>query len=221
MDIKYKKTNKIFDTEMAVTLAVILACMLLFSFFPIKRNYFQEIAISLAFLFFVPFLYIKIVLKRKMMEFGFQIVKWKEGFFIMPACFLIMGILFYVVFNYTNFKEEYFLGNYEMTSSYWYLFVYEVLIINLIVFLYEVFFRGFIMFYFKNKFNIYAILVQFLIFILFLDMLGQLSLDYIFYMMAALLAGLIAYKSKSLLYSYLFSIIVLIASDIIYLKLIA
>lgn len=220
MDIKYKKNNKIFDIEVVVTLAVILVCMFLFSFFPIKTNYFQEIAMSLVFLFLVPFLYIKIVLKRKMTEFGFQVVKWKEGFVILPVCFLIMGILFYVVFNYTNFKEEYFLGDYEMTNSYWYLFVYEVLIINLIVFLYEVFFRGFVMFYFKNKFNIYAIFVQLLVFILFLDMLGQLSLDYIFYMMAALLAGLIAYKSKSLLYSYLFSIIVLIASDIIYLKLI-
>lgn len=219
MDIKYKEAKKILDIEMIVTVVIIIACMLLFSFFPIKRSLFQEVATIWAFLFFVPFLYIKIILKKKMADFGFQIVKWKEGFFIVPMCFLIMGILFYVVFNYTNFKEEYFLGNYEMTNSYWYLFVYEFLAINLIVFLYELFFRGFIMFYFKQRFNIMAVFIQLLFFLVFLITLDQMSLDYVFYMMTALLAGLIAYKSKSLLYSYLFSIIVLIASDIIYLKL--
>ncbi|EKE20845.1 MAG: hypothetical protein ACD_7C00461G0005 [uncultured bacterium] len=219
MDINYKKTKEVFDTETIVTSAVILACMLLFSFFPIKSNYFQEITLSLAFLCLVPFLYIKIILKKELHNFGFQINKWREGFLIMPICFLIMGVLFYVVFKYTGFKDEYFLGNYEMTNSFWYLFVYEFLIVNLIVFLYEVFFRGFVMFYFKSRFNISAVFIQLLFFLLFLSILDQLSLDYIFYMMTALLAGLIAYKSKSLLYSYLFSIIVLIASDIIYLKL--
>ncbi len=219
MDINYKKTNKLFDAEMAVTAVIILACMLLFSFFPIERNYFQEIAMNLTFLLLLPLLYIKIVLKRNLTEFGFQIIKWKEGFFIMPVCFLIMGVLFYVVFNYTNFKEDYFLGDYEMTNSFWYLLVYEFVIINLIVFLYEVFFRGFVMSYFRKKFNIYAVFIQFAVFLFFLYSLNELSFDYIFYMMTALLAGLIAYKSKSLVYSYLFSIIVLIAGDIIYLKL--
>lgn len=219
MDIRYKEEKRILDIETIVTLSIVLICMLLFSFFPIERNYFQEIAISLTFLFFVPFLYIRVILKKKLVDFGFQIVKWKEGFWIMPICFLIMGFLFYIVFKYTNFKEQYFLGDYEMTSSFLYLFVYEFIAVNLIVFLYEVFFRGFIMFYFKDKLDIYSVFVQFVIFLIFLYMLGEFSLDYIFYMVTALLAGLIAFKSKSLLYSYLFSIIVLIVSDIIYLKL--
>ena len=218
MDINYKKRRELFDVETVVTLTVVLACMLLFSFFPVK-NSFQEVVLSLVFLFLVPYLYIRVILKKKLADFGFQIKKWRGGFLIMPACFLIMGIFFYVVFKYTEFNKTYFLGEYEMVNSFWYLFIYEFLIINLFVFLYEAFFRGFLMFYFKDRFDIFSVFIQFLLFLVFLDLLERLSMDYIFYMMAALLSGLIAYKSKSLVYSYLFSIIVLIAGDIIYLKL--
>lgn len=218
MDINYRKNKELFDVETVVTFTVALVCMLLFSFFPVK-NSFQEVVLSLVFLFLVPYLYIKIILKKELKDFGFRFHKWKGGIIILPACFLIMGILFYVVFKYTNFKETYFLGEYKMINSFWYLFVYEFVIVNLFVFLYEVFFRGFLMFYFKNKFDIFAVFIQFLLFIVFLDLLERVSMDYVFYIMASLLSGLIAYKSKSLVYSYLFSIIVLIAGDIIYLKL--
>lgn len=219
MHIGYKKTKEIFDTESSVTLMVIFACMLLFAFFPIKMDYFQGVALSLVFLFLVPYFYIKIILKKNLSEFGFQIIKWKEGFLLMPICFLIMAGVFYVVFQYTDFKEQYFLREYSMVNSFWYLFVYEFLVINLYIILYEVFFRGFVMFYFKERFSIYSVFIQLIIFVIFLYILQRLSLDYIFYIMAALLSGLIAYKSKSLVYSYLFSIIVLIAGDLIYLKL--
>lgn len=219
MSTKYIKIKQIFDMEMWVTLMVIFACMLLFAFFPIKMNYFQGIALSLVFLFLVPYFYIKLILKRSPREFGFRFDSWREGFLIMPICFLIMAGFFYVIFQYTDFKEEYFLREYSLVNSFWYLLAYEFMVINLYVILYEVFFRGFVMFYFKKRFNIYAVFVQLLIFVVFLYMLERLSLDYIFYIITALLSGLIAYRSKSLAYSYLFSIIVLIASDLIYLKL--
>lgn len=219
MDIKYIKTKGIFNLETGVTLALIFACMWLFAFFPIEVGYFQGISLRLVFLFLVPYLYIRMILKKNLSEFGFQIVKWKEGFYIMPVCFLIMAGVFYVVFQYTDFKEVYFLREHSFVNSFLYLFIYEFLIINLDVFLYEVFFRGFVMFYFKNRFGIYSVFAQLIVFILFFYLLERLSLGYIFYMATALLAGLIAYKSKSLAYSYLFSIIVLIAGDIIYLKL--
>lgn len=219
MDINYKKRGELFDTEMVVTFTVALVCMLLFSFFPVK-NPFQEVVLSLVFFFLVPYLYIKIILKKKMFEFGFQLTKWKEGFIFMMFCFFVMGIFFYLVFNYTDFESVYFLGKYKLVNSFWYLLIYEFLVVNLFVLLYESFFRGFLMFYFKKKFDVYAVFIQFLMFLIFLDLLERLSLDYIFYIMTALLSGLIAYKSKSLVYSYFFSIIVLIASDLIYLKMI-
>ncbi|MFA6183883.1 MAG: hypothetical protein WC682_02145 [Parcubacteria group bacterium] len=220
MDINYKskKREEIFNIETVTTLSVILICLLLFAFFTVKGS-FQQVILGLVVFLLLPLLYIKVILKEDLNNFGFKINKWKEGFFIFPVCLLIMGGFFYIIFSYTNFSQNYFLGKYDMVNSYAYLFVYEFLIVNLFVFLYEVFFRGFVMFYFGKRFNVYTIFIQFLLFLIFLDMMGRLSMDYVFYMMTALLAGMIAYKSKSLVYSYLFSIIVLIASDIIYLKL--
>lgn len=219
--IKIEKVKKNIDLEILVTSLAIFICMFLYAFFPIRENdNFQQIILSLSFLFLVPFLYIKIVFKDKMKNFGFQIVSWREGFLIMPICLLITALFVYVIFRYTGFQDNYFLGKFEFVKSYWYLFFYEFIIANLFIFLCELFFRGFVMFYFEKRFGIYSILIQFLFFILFLNILGRLNMDNIFYVFTTLVAGLIAYRSKSLVYSYFFSIIVLVAIDIIYLKLV-
>lgn len=219
--IKIDSFKKNINLEVVVTSVVIVLCMFLYAFFPIKENdNFQQIILNLTFLFLVPFLYIKVVFKDKMENFGFKIVSWKKGLLIMPACFLITALFGYVVFKYTNFQDSYFLGNYQFVQSFWYLFFYEFVIVNLFVILCELFFRGFVMFYFKKNFGIYSIFIQFLFFILFFGILERLNMDNIFYVIISLMAGLVAYKSKSLVYSYFFSIIVLVVVDIIYLKLI-
>lgn len=220
MDLKkYSKNKDLISTDLVITFTVIVLCMVLFSFFP-TRDSFQKVVLSLVFLFLVPYLYIRVVLKDKLKNFGFNFNKWIGGFWIMPICFILAGGFFYLVFNYTDFKESYYLGKYKLIKNFWYLFFYEFLLVNLFVLLYEFFFRGFIMFYFEKKFGFYTVFVQFLFFILFLDILELLNLDYIFYVFTALLAGLIAYKSRSLVYSYFFSIIVLVVADLIYLKLV-
>lgn len=219
MNINFRKKSNLSNKENIVTALVILLCIVLFSFSP-TSGVFQQVTVSIVFLLVLPILYIKIALKEKLEKFGFTLESWKNGFFLMLMCFVIMALSFYLIFNYSNFKDGYFLGSSNVGNKFLYLFIYEMLLVNLFVFLYEVFFRGFIMFYFKNKFGIYTIFVQFIFFLLFLGITEKLTLDYIFYIISAPLAGLIAYKSKSLLYSYLFSIIIIIAGDIIYLKLV-
>lgn len=220
MDLKkYSKNRDLINTELVITFTVIVLCMILFSFFPTK-DIFQKVVLSLVFLFLVPYLYIRVVFKDRLDNFGFKFDKWRSGFWIMPLCFVIAGGFFYLVFNYTDFKESYYLGKYTLIKNFWYLFLYEFLAVNLFVLLYEFFFRGFVMFYFEKKFGFYTIFIQFLFFILFLDILEQLNMDYIFYLFTSLMAGLIAYKSRSLVYSYFFSIIVLVMADLIYLKLV-
>lgn len=210
--------RKLINLEMIVTSIVILVCMILFSFFPVK-GIFQQVVLSIVFLFLVPFLYIRIVFKDKLRNFGFQAGGWREGFLVIPICFLVMTGLTYAVFKYTGFRDTYFLGDYSFTQNFAYLSLYEFAVVNLWVVLYEFFFRGFVMFYFRKKIGAYAIFLQFLFFILFFNILEKLNIDNIFYILIAPLAGWIAYRSKSLVYSYFFSIIVLVIVDIIYLKL--
>jgi hypothetical protein len=217
MNIDFKKNETIFNIEHIISVTVILICMLMFLFFP-HNGLFQEFFLSAISLFLIPFFYVKIVLKRSLTEFGFQLRAWKAGWVIVPLSFLAMSLLVYFVFQYTNFKEVYFLGKYSLINNFWYLLMYEFLAVNFFVILYEIFFRGFVMFYFERIFNIYAVFIQFLIFIILLVILPETLINYIFYAALSFFAGLIAYKSKSLVYSYLFSIIVLIAIDLIYLR---
>lgn len=215
-----EKIRNLVNLELVVSFSVMILCILLYVFFPIKENdNFQQFFVNLAFLFILPLLYIKVVLKDRMRNFGFQLVSWKEGFWMMPLFFLVFFLITYVVFKYTNFKDNYVLGNFQFVNNFWYLFFYEFVIVNIFVFFYELFFRGFVMFYFK-KFGFFSIILQLGLFLLFFGIMGRLNLDGIFYILSALLAGIIAYRSRSLVYSYFFSIIVLVAVDIIYLKLI-
>lgn len=220
MNIKnYSKRKELFTAETVITFTVVLVAMLLFSFFP-TADIFQQIILSATFLFLVPFLYIKIVLKEDLGNFGLRILPWKDGWWLMPICFLIAGGFFYLVFEYTDFQENYFLGDYTVTKNFGYLFLYEFLAVNMFIILYEFFFRGFVMFYLEKKIGVYAIFGQFLFFVLFMDILERGNLNYIFYFFTALMGGLIAYRSRSLVYSYFFSIIVLVTADLIYLKLV-
>ena len=222
MKISFRKQaylRNIIDLELIVSFSVMFLCILFYIFFPTKENdNFQQFFINLSFLFILPLLYVKIVLKDKMRNFGFQLVSWKEGFWFMPLNFIVFGIFVYLVFKYTSFKDTYLLGNFQFVKNFWYLFFYEFVVVNIFVFFYELFFRGFVMFYFRKKFGIISVFLQFIFFLMFFWMMGRANLDGIFYIIAAPLAGLIAYRSKSLVYSYFFSIIVLVAVDIIYLK---
>ena len=224
MKINLKKRVEIknlIDLELIISFSIMFLCLLLYIFFPIKEgDNFQQFFVNLAFLFILPLLYIKVVLKGRMRNFGFQLVSWREGFWIVPACLAIFSLFVYGIFYHTDFKDNYLLGSFQFVNSFWYLFFYEFVIVNIFVLFYELFFRGFVMFYFAKKFGSLSILIQFFMFVLFFWMMGRISLDGIFYVLVAPLAGIIAYRSKSLAYSYFFSIIVLVAVDIIYLKLI-
>jgi len=210
--------KKLVDLKTVIVILFVFVCMAVFSFLPTKDT-FQEVVLGFFALLILPLFFIKMVLKEKVCNFGFQIKSWKGGFWFLPLSFLVAALAGYVVFEYTSFKDNYFLGNFSFTKDFWYLFTYEFLVVNFFVLLYEVFFRGFVMFYFDKKFGANSIFIQFLFFIFFLFVLGKLDLNNIFYIVTSFLAGMIAYKSRSLVYSYFFSIITLIVADIIYLKL--
>lgn len=219
MDINYRKQNPLLSLEVAITSLVALVCMGLFIFVPTK-GIFQEVVLTLISLLLIPILYIKIILKEKLINFGCQLPTWREGLFIIPISFFIISIFAWIVFRHTDFLVDYSLGGTVVAKSVWYFMLYEFLLVNFFVVVYEFFFRGFLMFYFVKKKDIWGVFIQWAVFMVFCGMSDKFSLDYIFYFISAILSGIIAYKSKSLVYSYFFSIIVLVIMDVIYLKLI-
>ncbi len=209
------------DLELLVVLAVVFVAMLLFAIFPYK-DLFQEIVVSLVFLLIIPIAFIKLVLKRNLREFGFKAPSKNEragDLFVAGCSFLIVIMLMFLIVKNTSFKESYYLASSNIKNNFLYLMAYELLAVNFFILLYEFFFRGFVMFYFAKRIGGYAIIFQFLIFLLFLDVTNQLNLSFVYYILIAPFAGLIAYRSNSLVYSYLFSIMSVIVGDLIFIKL--
>ena len=210
-------------TELLVTIAVILLSMLLFAIVS-HKGIFQEVVISVTFLFLLPYFYIKNVLKESLINFGFRMPKKdnrKGDLFIFFASILIVSSIFYLLNDKFDFSDKYFITKTILKKHFLYFILYELVWVNFFVLLYEFFFRGFIMFYFSSfskKVGGYAIFIQFLFFILFLDLANQLNASFLYYIIIAPFAGLIAYRTESLLYSYFFSIISIVIGDIIALK---
>ena len=154
-------SRKIFDLETLIVSLFILVCVVVFAFLPTKGS-FQEVILGFFALLILPIFFIKLVLKDKICRFGFQIKSWRNGLWFMPLCFLVATLAGFVVFEYTDFTEKYFLGNFSLTENFWYFFAYEFLVVNFFVLLYELFFRGFVMFYFDKKFGANSVFIQFL-----------------------------------------------------------
>ena len=194
--------------------------MFLYSVFRTEGN-FQIIVATISFLFVVPFLYIRLILKRSLNEFGIQKGDWRKGFLYSIFSILILTFIFYLFFNNFNFIEKYYLPA-SIVSNFKYFIFREVVKIGFFIALYEFFFRGFIMFYFSDKFKscFYPIVIQSLIFYVFLiavDSFGWATSPYI---LIAPLAGLVAYKSHSIIYSFVFSWISVLAIDTVFIKII-
>ncbi len=215
--------DNFFNIQTITTSGIILICIFLFAVFP-TQGIFQEIIISLIFLLIIPIIYIKLILKKSLADFGvkpFTYRKWKENWFMITILFAVMILIFYFIAQYADFSNEHFAKKIISGKNFWYWLFYELVVVNFFIILYEFFFRGFIMFYFLKGFHFYSIFIQFLLFLLFLDLTNFLNLDAIGYIIVTLPAGIIAYKSKSLAYSYLFSIISIIIGDVIFIKLLS
>ncbi|MDD5652248.1 MAG: hypothetical protein PHX98_02495 [Candidatus Moranbacteria bacterium] len=212
--------EKIFKSEFFVTLAVMAAALFLHKIFRVSDN-FQTIAATISFLFLIPVLYIKIILKKPLKNFGMRIGDFKKG--ILYAIF--SSVIFAAVFYFLSAKFDFF-GKYvvpaHIVDNFTYFVYREVLVVGFFLALYEFFFRGFTLFYFYDKFKsgIYAVLFQTVLFLAFLALVNSFNWSTLPYMVMAPLAGLVAYKSNSILFSFLLSWISILILDSISVKII-
>lgn len=210
--------KKILNLEILVTSMVMTICIVSLLFFPVV-GIAQKIISGIIFFIGLPILYIKIVLKKDLKSFfriNFSKIDRNESL-MMALMFITVLLVFLAINKYTGFSKNYFLKNSALVKEFWGFAIYELLIANLFVVIYEFFFRGFVMSYFLDKVGKYAILVQFLLFLFFMFLNNGLSMTYIYYIIIALPAGVVAYKTKSVIYSYIFSLISIIIGDIIFL----
>ena len=211
--------KKILDRELLLTVVVMFICMVLFLFFPANSIY-QKIISGIVFFIAVPMLYTKIILKKKIKSF-FNIdfsKRDKNEIVVILMLLAIVLLTFFFIAKYTSFKDDYFLKDSVLVKKYWGFMAYEFLIANVFIITYEVFFRGFVMSYFLDKVGSWSVFIQFIFFLMLLILMaGKLPADFIYYIVVAPIAGMVAYRTKSIVYSYAFSFLSIFIGDIIFL----
>lgn len=199
------------NQELLINLAVALLCLFLSLAFPAKNSA-QNITKSLFFLIFIPMAYIKIILKKDIADFGWNLknqnIAWRWGIGII----IFTLALFYLIIKYTSFKSSYILDDY-IRNNFWLFLVHELIVVNFIVFIYSYFFQGFLLNIFKEKFRHWSIALQAGIFFAILFFIKTFSWQTIPLVLLSVIGGLLAYKTKSFFYSYFISIFAIIILD--------
>jgi membrane protease YdiL (CAAX protease family) len=107
-----------------------------------------------------------------------------------------------VLWNFTPFLLDYRLPI-VVEEQFLFFVLYELLLSGPIVFMFEVFFRGFIMLLWLRKWGVWSVAVQAGLFLFLHTVSGDISAATIPALVFAPFAGLIAYQSRSIWYSFL------------------
>jgi membrane protease YdiL (CAAX protease family) len=190
---------------------VVLSCLMLVIFFP-AQGVLQEFSRSLFFFFLLPILYIKIILKKNLYDFGFNLQNPLISFSWMTGMFFVSALIIYILMYFFDFENNYLLPAYLAQNFGMFLF-YELVLMNFILFIQEFFFKGFVLSLFTKKFGFVATIIQTLIFTLFLLFTDTMVWQLTVIILLSFTGGIVAYKSRSFIYSYLMSLVFLILLD--------
>lgn len=194
-----------------VSSAIVVLCLALVYLFP-TSGALQNITKNLFFLILLPGLYIKFILKKDLSDYGFNLQNKKIGLWwalgMLAASFLAILLLL----RFYHFENNYLIPAY-IANNFWIFIFYELVLVNLLLFINEFFFKGFLLFTFSEKLGIWTILIQFLVYVLFLLSAGSLNWQLTPMILISLLGGIVTYKSRSFLYSYAASLLFLLFLD--------
>ena len=218
------KKNKTFlgllvtDKELLVNIFVIFIFLFLSATFP-AENSAQIITKNIFFLIILPIIYIKIILKKNLTDFGFNLRNKRTAIHWGGGLLAFSLLLFYLFLNYSGFQAGYKLPA-EVISSFWSYLLYELIIVNFIFFIHDFFFRGFMLSFFQKKFQYWSILIQAGSYSFVLLLTKSFSWEVFPMILFSITGGILAYKTKSFLYSYFMNFFAIIILDayIIYLS---
>lgn len=197
--------------EEITAVLIIFACLFLLAIFPVNGPS-QKITSSLVFLFILPILYIRLILKESLAEFGLSLKNKNTGLVWGGIMLLVSLIIAFLLITFSKLKTVYLLPSY-ITASFWLFLVYELIFVNLFFFLQEFFFKGFVLFSFLKKFDYWAIVFSFFVFLILALATGASVWQLAPMLILSITGGIVAYKSRSFIYSYLMGLLFLIFFD--------
>jgi len=207
------KINNFFSLYLQdiVTVIIAIVCLALSLVFP-AVGIVQMLTKNIFFLIIVPVLYIKYIRKENLKDFGLNLRNKKTGLLGGAIMIAASALISFAYIRSAGFEDNYQLPGYVI-NSFWYFVLYELVFVNFFLFIYEFFFRGFVLFSLKATFGLWAILAQVIIFWGSLLVTKNFTWAQSPAIILALFSGILAYKSKSFIYSYAASMIFMLLLD--------
>lgn len=177
----------------------------------------QGFIVSIAFFLAIPLLYSKIVIREPLSNLGLRKGRFGAGVLsLFFALVMAVGIEIGLTLVFPSFREQYVFPGLVQKSFLWFIF-YEIVISSIVLSFYEVFFRGLIQSLWLKSFGVWAIVMQMSIFYGFFLLKNDFSWEKAPLLIFCPFAGIIAYSSRSLWYSFLASWIFIFLTDIFFL----
>lgn len=190
--------------EFIGTTTVVVASVLFLWFFeesgeisPVLQGFIASVGVFLV----IPIAYCRIMLGRPYSALGFHSGNAWAGIGGSILALIVALAALFVLWNFTPLLRGYYLPS-IVKEQFFFFVLYEVVLSGFILLLYEVFFRGFIMLLWLRKWGMWSVFAQAILFGLLLYAGGDIDATRIPYLIMAPFAGLIAYQSGSIWYSF-------------------
>lgn len=190
--------------EFLATMLVIIAGFFFLGSFEVSEAvspWLQGLIVTTAVFLVIPVLYCKMVLERPLSALGFQRGNPWAG---IGGSVIALGSAFaalFVLWNFTPLLEGYRLPV-IVREQFLFFVLYEVVLNGLSLFLLEVFFRGMVLLLWLRNFRIWGVFLQAGMYAVILFLSYDINAQTIPLLLFAPFAGLIAYQSRSLWYSF-------------------
>lgn len=212
-----EKNTTVLDKRFIVTGLLVVFLIFFLGFFGQSGDkvnpIFQTLLVSIAFFLVVPALYSKMILQESLKNFGWQKGRVFPGVFFSIASVAVALVVIFLLTRYTAFAEEYRLPVLVQNQFIWFV-SYELVLVTFTAFLYEFLFRGFIQMSWLRSLGIWAVFLQAMLFIGLLFLADDISWQKAPFILFCPLAGVIAYYSRSIWYSWAASWVFLFLTDI-------
>ncbi len=202
--IRTKKSLLLNYKEFFLTSAIIIVCLVLSIVFP-TTGFFQDLTRGFFFLFLAPILYLKFILKKKIKTSGLNLKNKKVGIIWGSAMLVISLVSIFTLIKLTNFSASYRISA-IIINNFWFFTLYMFVLANFILFIQEYFFRGFILNTFREETGKWSVVIQALIYLIVVIIQKGFNANLwqmVPMLILALTGGITAYKSKSMIYSYI------------------
>lgn len=185
---------------------LIVASMLAAAFFP-TADAVQALVSESIFLIVLPAVFTRFFLKEKLSSIGLSLGNEVRGGLWLGTLIAVTFLCIALATHYTDILSQFTIPLSVRLS--FLVFLIYTLIAGMYIFIFEFFFRGFVFFVWERVVGINAIFIQTVFFMVFflLASYGKVSAPFFIMSVMAIGSGLLVERSRSILYSFLFSYI--------------